>query len=218
MTHVIALTGYAGVGKDTWADQLVERHGYTKLAFADKLKDLLLAADPVTAYLVNHRGWDDAKRVYPEIRTRLQSTGMAAREILGKDVWINPLIREATSGGHSHVVVSDVRLKNELSALLMAGFESLIVLRLVRSEIGPANDHESETTPLPHDIEVNLDSVGLDELPYAVDSLTSLITAYQTRKAETVPRVWSLDDFHWRVQAPVDLKSQFLDAFDEARS
>ena len=37
-THIIALTGYAGAGKDTVADLLVAHAGFTKLAFADALR------------------------------------------------------------------------------------------------------------------------------------------------------------------------------------
>lgn len=37
--NIVALTGHAGVGKDTFADYLVQRFGYQKVAFADPLKD-----------------------------------------------------------------------------------------------------------------------------------------------------------------------------------
>jgi hypothetical protein len=41
MNKVIALVGFAGVGKDTVGQYLTEQYGYTPLAFADPLKDCL---------------------------------------------------------------------------------------------------------------------------------------------------------------------------------
>jgi len=41
---LIALTGAKGAGKDTVADYLVDRHGYTRLAFADALRAEVAAA------------------------------------------------------------------------------------------------------------------------------------------------------------------------------
>ena len=35
---IIGLTGYKGSGKDTAASHLVEKYGFTRVAFADKLK------------------------------------------------------------------------------------------------------------------------------------------------------------------------------------
>ncbi len=57
--HIIALTGYAGVGKDTVADLLVTHLGFVKLAFADALRgevaeafdiDIGTLADPLTKH------------------------------------------------------------------------------------------------------------------------------------------------------------------------
>ena len=47
MPPMIGLTGYAYVGKDTLAGLLVRSHGYHRLGFADPLKAMLLALDPV---------------------------------------------------------------------------------------------------------------------------------------------------------------------------
>ena len=39
---IIGLTGYAQAGKDSVANSLVQNYGYTRVAFADKIKELLL--------------------------------------------------------------------------------------------------------------------------------------------------------------------------------
>lgn len=54
--HVIALTGYAGTGKDTVADLLAMHFGFRKLAFADALRGEVAEAFGLDiAYLVDQR-------------------------------------------------------------------------------------------------------------------------------------------------------------------
>ena len=50
-----ALCGPAGAGKDTVADYLVEHHGYTKLAFADALRDEVGRAFDISVQLLTQR-------------------------------------------------------------------------------------------------------------------------------------------------------------------
>ncbi|SNW62076.1 deoxynucleoside monophosphate kinase [Orpheovirus IHUMI-LCC2] len=38
---IIAVVGFSGSGKDTFSDHLVKNHGYKKIAFSDKLKDIV---------------------------------------------------------------------------------------------------------------------------------------------------------------------------------
>lgn len=40
MKRILGISGFAGCGKDTLADHLVEEHGFTKLALADPMKRL----------------------------------------------------------------------------------------------------------------------------------------------------------------------------------
>ena len=46
-TAILGLVGRKQSGKDTFAQRLVEEHGYTRLAFADPLKAVALAANPI---------------------------------------------------------------------------------------------------------------------------------------------------------------------------
>ncbi len=44
---IIGLTGYAQSGKDTVANILVERYGFTRVAFADKIREFLYETNPM---------------------------------------------------------------------------------------------------------------------------------------------------------------------------
>jgi hypothetical protein len=153
---IVGLAGYARSGKDTAAEALVQ-YGWTRAAFADKLREFLLALDPLIPgqwgagnlrlrKLVDAVGWDYAKVTYPEVRALLQRTGTdAGRKVLGADVWIDALFR-----GHADapaLVVTDVRVPTAARAVVERGG---VMLRVERPGVGPARDkvgrvHESET-------------------------------------------------------------------------
>lgn len=59
-THIIALTGYAGTGKDTVADLLVTHCGFRKLAFADALRAEVAEAFGLDMVELTHRSTKDA--------------------------------------------------------------------------------------------------------------------------------------------------------------
>ena len=78
---IVGLCGRKRSGKDTLAEELVERYGYTRVAFADPLREMLLALDPVVEQgdytrtlrvsdMVATRGWEDAK-AHPEVLKRV---------------------------------------------------------------------------------------------------------------------------------------------------
>lgn len=48
--EIIGLSGFARSGKDEAARVLVEEHGFIQVAFADKLRDMLYALNPVVAH------------------------------------------------------------------------------------------------------------------------------------------------------------------------
>lgn len=147
----IALVGRARSGKDTVGARLVERYGYTRLAFADPLKEMALEINPwiPTGYgvvvrlhrLIADVGWEYAKENYPEVRRVLQHTGQTIRD-RDPEYWVRHLVDRAynTDGP---IVVTDVRYENEAYALSTMNFR---LVRIIRPSLGDPdpNAHESE--------------------------------------------------------------------------
>lgn len=158
---LIAVSGYARSGKDSIANILVDEHGFRRIAFADVMRDMLLAIDPIVyqvhpqkkrglrerpeqntrvSQLVAYKGWDYAKTEYPEIRRLLQTLGTdAGRRYLGENVWVDAAMRHVNAG--DDVVFSDCRFTNEASATKARGG---FVWRVNRPGVDAVNAHESE--------------------------------------------------------------------------
>lgn len=162
---VIGLTGYAQSGKDTAAAFLVER-GFTRVSFADILRDSLYKLNPVVSVaretvrhgwgrvrsIVDDMGWDVAKVQYPEIRELLQRFGTeVGRELYGENFWVQMAMAKLVDG--QDYVIPDVRFPNEAHAVHELGG---IVLRVVRPGTGAVNSHVSDTgiDALPTDGEI----------------------------------------------------------------
>lgn len=146
--EILGLSGWARSGKDTVADYLVKHEGYTKVSFAQTIRDALVALDPeirvdgVSCNLsqVEVMGWEALKSLSPSIRPLLQRMGTeVGRQMFGEDFWVDAAINRIPDG--SKVVFADVRYPNEAKAVKSLGGE---VWRIERLGVGPANDHESE--------------------------------------------------------------------------
>jgi hypothetical protein len=152
---IIGLTGYAQSGKDTVAKILVENYGYTRVAFADKIREFLyetnpmydsMAGEPVFVKAkVDRDGWENAKKS-PHIRRLLQNSGVAARKIFGEDFWVNQVFKDIDPS--SNIVITDVRFSNEAEAIKLitqfTGIESQ-VWRIKRIGVDAVNAHVSES-------------------------------------------------------------------------
>ena len=95
---IVGLGHQAQVGKDTAGLILTERHGYRRLAFADILKAVAYDSNPTIhtwdlQTLVDTAGWEGAKR-HREVREFLQNLGVAARDHIGEDVWVNAVVQQ----------------------------------------------------------------------------------------------------------------------------
>ncbi len=173
----VALIGQARSGKDTVGSRLVERYGYTRLAFADPLKEMAIDINPYVptvpgvcvrlASLIADVGWEYAKEHYPEVRRILQHTGQTVRD-RDPDYWVRVLVRRMldTPGP---IVVTDVRYPNELETLRNYGFRTV---RIIRPSLGDPDLHESENALEHYDCGVTVMNHGtLDDLRAHADTL-----------------------------------------------
>jgi hypothetical protein len=148
---LIGLSGYAQAGKDTVGEILVEKFGFRRVGFADKLREFLYALNPAIpldgpasdrlASIVDQHGWEYAKTHYTEVRKLLQRLGTdAGRAILGNNIWVEAAFKDLQEGGR--YVFTDTRFTNEADAIRERNGK---VFRISRPGYGPVNNHPSET-------------------------------------------------------------------------
>jgi len=172
--NVIGLTGYAQSGKDTLASILVEKYGYSRVAFADKIRDFLYGINPMVACsptgylrdLVNLVGWDKAKQE-PQVRRLLQDLGISARELIDENIWVTTALKHV--GKDERVVVTDVRFENEAMMIKLMGGQ---LWRVRRPGVEAVNSHVSET---------QLDGYKVDQIFVNSGSIQDLELLIRTR-------------------------------------
>jgi hypothetical protein len=179
--HNIGLIGKARSGKDTAALHLVRTRSYTRLAFADPLKEMALSINPYipTGYGVTVRlsaliadvGWEYAKDTYPEVRRILQHTGQTVREY-DDGFWLTAMRRKLNNAEawNLPVVVTDVRYENEARMLRSRGFK---LVRIVRPPTGAAVTM-SQARAAMHDSETALDDFAADVTIHNTASVEAL--------------------------------------------
>lgn len=155
------MSGYARSGKDEAAKVMVEEFGFTRVAFADKLREVLYALNPIISAnfwddyfihlqdVIDEHGWDHYKETEygTEIRRLLQRLGTeAGRQTLWDSIWIDAALTGFDES--SKIVVTDCRFPNEAQAIKDRGGK---VVRIERAGVGPAlsadgTAHASETS------------------------------------------------------------------------
>jgi dCMP deaminase len=127
---VLGLAGYKGSGKDTLA-ALLASYGFRRVAFADPLKLACRAIfgftaaqveDPAQKEVVDPR-WGFTPRWAMQ---RLGTEGV--RGSVADDVWVKSFLLRAAEEP-SHVVVTDVRFRNEVDAVRSLGGRVFLVQR-----------------------------------------------------------------------------------------
>lgn len=141
---IIGLTGYAQSGKDTVAKILVDNYGYTRIAFADKIREFLYETGPdYVKFLVDEAGWEKAKQ-NQAVREMLQNTGVGARKVFGEGFWVHEAMKTMLKDPRPDLnyVVTDVRFLNEAD-MIRANHGHL--WRIERIGVAAVNSHVSET-------------------------------------------------------------------------
>lgn len=157
----VGLIGAAGSGKDEVAQVLVRSFGYTRVAFADPVRQALLAVDPLIpthnhlerpewispipgttrlSTLLETMSYEEAKRKFPEVRALLQRMGTEAIRALDEDFWLK-LAREAGEAAPVAPVFTDTRFINEVLMVKSRG----IIIKVDRpGHTNTAAGHVSE--------------------------------------------------------------------------
>lgn len=123
--RVVGLSGLAGCGKSTVASYLVRAHGYTRVRFADPLKNGMRAAFGLTDEEIEGKlkelPCDKLEGKTP--RFGMQQFGTEfGRNTLGEDLWVNAWKRlVADLPPYARVVADDVRFPNEAGAIWSLG-------------------------------------------------------------------------------------------------
>lgn len=133
---LIGLVGYSGSGKDALAAELCRWGGYTRYAFADSLKALLLATDTTFGNSLE-RLEDWKRRGLHETREKLQRLGQTLRDF-DEDFWVKSMPAILAD----RAIITDIRYPNELDWVKKRGGT---VVAIHRPGYGPVNDHKSET-------------------------------------------------------------------------
>jgi hypothetical protein len=172
---IVGLSGVARSGKDTIADYLVENYGFTKISFADPIREALVRLNPeidVDGYdmrlstAVSLLGWEQLKDASKGIRGLMQRMGTeVGREMFGDDIWVNIALNSISP--EMKAVITDVRYPNEADAIQKAGGK---LWRVERLGVGPANEHESESALNAYEFPTKLANQGtLEDLYKFVD-------------------------------------------------
>jgi len=132
---LIGLVGYPGSGKDALAAELCRWAGFTRYAFGDAVKSLLLATDKTYGDSLE-RLEDWKRRGLHETREKLQRLGQRLRDF-DEDFWVKSLPKTLAD----RAVVTDLRYPNEADWIRERGG---FIVAIHRKDHGPVNSHPSE--------------------------------------------------------------------------
>lgn len=132
---IIGLSGFAGCGKDTVAEYLINTYGYKQVAFASAVKDTLSTVfnwnrEMLEGKTAESRKWRDTVDEWwssnlgiPNFTPRYAMQNIATdifRNHFHSDIWILSLISKIKDST-DNIVISDARFPNEIAAIKNIG-------------------------------------------------------------------------------------------------
>lgn len=188
---LIGVTGYRRSGKNSTTSILEHKYGFKQYAFADALRQMAEAINPVISWaeapaavlealsgpygvqkkeyryleLLQALGYEKAKEI-PDFRRFLQRLGTeGVRDTFGPNAWVDALYRKLVLDSPSKVAINDVRFSSEADFIRRKGG---VLWRVIRPGVGGDDPHPSEVEipSLPATREIV--AASLDELERAV--------------------------------------------------
>lgn len=192
---IIGICGLIGSGKGTAADILVDEHGFTKLSFADKLKDGVATVFGWDRAMLEgetdkSREWREKKDSFWSSETGRTITPRLVLQEFGTDcmrhgfddgIWVSLVKKQITQSPNTNFVIPDVRFPNEANMIKSIHGEVWRVKRgqdpvwmRMYQDIGvePKDVHESEWRWANVDFNnVIYNDLGIEELKSQVKDL-----------------------------------------------
>lgn len=160
--RIIGIAGKAGAGKDTIADYLVSCRGYTKMSFAEPLKQM---TTHLGAPLPKTREEKEGKHPILDVTWRAlwQHLGTEGLRHLDPDVWVKLLHHRIKDKPHWLIVIADVRFENEAKYIRENGGA---MWHVIRPDVEAVRTHSSENpvAAAPEDQQILNDKTGWDLL------------------------------------------------------
>jgi len=145
---LIGICGFQSAGKDTIADYLVKEHGFIKMSFASKLKDIIATMfgwprDKLEGLTKEDREWREQVDYWwsktlkmPQLTPRYVMQYFATdlfRNKFHPDIWVkiveNELNKLLEQGTNQNIVISDCRFENEINMIIRLGGKIIQVYR-----------------------------------------------------------------------------------------
>jgi hypothetical protein len=126
LPNIIGISGRKYHGKDTIGDYLVSKYGYTKIAFADPIKEIcksVFGFNDEQLYGSLKESNDDFWETTPRKMMQFIGTELFRDHIheimptIGKDIWIKVLEKKILDNPNLKFVITDIRFENELELI-----------------------------------------------------------------------------------------------------
>ena len=130
---IIGFVGKARSGKDTAGEYLVKNRGYTRVAFADTLKQMAIKYFNLT----HEECYVDKSELSRRI---LQGLGVCMRDEIDDMFWVKYALKNISE----NTVITDVRFLNEAKYIKDNGGILIKTLRNESPDIEYGADHQSE--------------------------------------------------------------------------